>query len=214
MILTLALVSTTTLSICFLKVTYYWNHYLGMVICVAGVVITVITDIKDAEGNISLGNGLGDFFAIIGALSYGTGATVTDYILRNKGNNFSVTAYLGFFGAIFTFILFFCFSEFEVFAKFSSYKDSNSLNVLWYPCSALAGFGLYTMAIIIIKISTATVFHLIILCATIYGLIYDTLIFHRPFVSDVTHLEIPLCFGISRYYCWNALLLLERFKRP
>ena len=81
-----------------------------MVICVAGVVITVITDLTDSTDKRA--NGLGDFFAVISALSYGTGDTIQDYILRKKGNVFSVYAYLGFFGAIYTFVLFFCFSEF------------------------------------------------------------------------------------------------------
>ena len=104
--MSLSIVSTVLLSICFLKVTYFWNHYLGMLLCTAGVVITVITDIRDQSAKNHV---LGDFFAVISALTYGTGATVTDYILRNKGNNFSVTAYIGLFGAMFTSVLFFLF---------------------------------------------------------------------------------------------------------
>ena len=154
-----------------------------MLLCTAGVVITVITDLKDKSGKFSLGDALGDIFAVISALSYGATSVISDYILRNKGNNYSVTAHLGFFGSIYTLILFFCFQEFSVFSNFSSFSDSNSLNVLWYPCSAAAGFLFYTCAIILIKISTATVFHLVVLCATLYGAVFDSLLFHTSFVS-------------------------------
>ena len=189
MISVLSIVSTTLLSIWKLKVTYYWNHYLAMLLCAAGVLITVFTDLKDEQGNFNFGDGWGDLFAVISAFAYGTTATFSDYILRHGGNNFSVTAHLGFFGALYTFILFFCFREFSVFSHFSSYSDANSANFLWYLCCILAGFGFYTCAIILIQLSTATVFHLVILCATLYAMIYDTLVFHKPFVREMNNLR-------------------------
>ena len=150
-----------------------------MLLCTARVLLTVITDLKDKNGNLNLGEGLGDIFAVLSALSYSTSIVISDYILRNKGNNYSVTAHLGFFGALYTFILFFCFQEFSIFSNFSSFSDSNSLNLLWYPCSAASGFFHYTCAIILIKLSAATVFQLVVLCSTLYASIFDTLLFHK-----------------------------------
>ena len=73
-----------------------------MLICAVGVIITVFTDLHDEHGNLTIGNGWGDLYAAISALSYGTTSVVIDYILRNNGNYFSMTAYLGLFGASFT----------------------------------------------------------------------------------------------------------------
>ena len=204
MIFVLSIVSTTAFSICFLKVRYFWNHYLAMLVCAVGVFITVITDLRDSNGNFSFGNGWGDLCAAIAALSYGTTSVVIDYILRNKGNYFSMTAYIGFFGAIYTFLIFFIAQEFFVFGDFSSHSDHSYLSLLFYLVYALAGFGIYTFNILLIQISTATVFHLILLCGTLYGMVYDTLIFDRTFVGEIFHFRTSCTCSASSSSFWGC----------
>ncbi len=108
MLTVLSIVMTTLLSIIWLKIRYFWWHYVAMLICAAGVFLAVYSDFFE-DGHFKFGTFWGDILAIISALCYGVTSVFSDYLLRNGSNNIAVMAHLGLFGGLFSLIAFFAF---------------------------------------------------------------------------------------------------------
>ena len=100
------------LSQCLFKLRYVLNHYVGIVICIAGVITTIWSDLIDERGNFNLGTFWRDLLAIISALSYAVSTILTEFLFREGSSKTAILAYLGFFGFIFSTIAFLSTLEF------------------------------------------------------------------------------------------------------
>ena len=179
LIMVSTLIVTTVLSLWWLRIQYFWNHYVALVLCAFGVFVTVYNDLRDAKGHWSFGNLSGDLLALLGALSYGVTSVISDYLLRHESNNFAITAHLGLFGSIFSLLALLALGELKTLASYSGPPSSVAL----FLCYAVCGFTIYSLAILLIKLSGATVFHLVALFATLFAMLYDTFLFNHNFVS-------------------------------
>ena len=90
MLTVLAVVTTTFLSVVWLKVRYFWFHYVAILICIAGVIVTIYSDFFDSEGNFNFGTFWGDILAIISAFCYGVTSVISDYLVKSGSNNYAI----------------------------------------------------------------------------------------------------------------------------
>ena len=108
LIMVSTLMTAMVLSLCCLRIRYFWNHYLALLVCTLGVFATVYQDLHDEQGRWDFGNGLGDLLALVSSLSQGVTATINDHLLRTGSNNVALLAHIGAFGCAFSFIVFLC----------------------------------------------------------------------------------------------------------
>lgn len=59
----------------------------------------------------------------------------------------------------------------------------------WYAAYAFAGAGIYFFAQLTIYLSSATIFHLIGLTSTLWGMLGDVFVFNNDFVRFVIYLR-------------------------
>ena len=112
MITVLSVVTTTTLSIIWFKMQYFWTHYLAIFLCIGGVFLTLYSDFFSSDG-FNFGSLWGDILAVISALCYGVTSIFSEYLIRNGSNNIAILAHLGFFGVVLGLIASFAFTEFK-----------------------------------------------------------------------------------------------------
>ena len=177
MILFLSVLVTALLSrLCF-RTRYSCLHALALLLCLLGVLLTVSTDLRDTAGHFSLGSLDGDLFAFCSALCYGATSVLSDFQLRRGTNNFALTAFLGLFGLLYTAPLFLLHQEYELLPAVPSHPSS----LLLYLAYALTGAGIYGSAQLLIRLAGATIFRVVGLSATLYAMIFDSLLFGSPF---------------------------------
>ncbi|EPY50067.1 membrane transporter [Schizosaccharomyces cryophilus OY26] len=76
-----ATVAVVILSFFFLKVRYHWSQLLGIVVCIGGLALLVVSDLKNYGSNEKSAKnpGLGDGYMILGATCYGLSNTIEEY---------------------------------------------------------------------------------------------------------------------------------------
>ncbi|KAL3635007.1 hypothetical protein CASFOL_022061 [Castilleja foliolosa] len=83
----------------FLKTKYRFNKLLGVVICIAGLVIVVFSDVHSADRSSGINPIKGDLLVIAGATLYGVTNVSEEYFV-NSADRVELMAFLGVFGAI------------------------------------------------------------------------------------------------------------------
>ncbi|KAL3641652.1 hypothetical protein CASFOL_012467 [Castilleja foliolosa] len=85
----------------FLKTKYSFNKLIGVVICIAGLVIVVFSDVHSADRSSGSNPIKGDLLVIAGATLYGVTNVSEEYFV-NSADMVELMAFLGVFGAIFS----------------------------------------------------------------------------------------------------------------
>ncbi|GFQ06443.1 solute carrier family 35 member f1 [Phtheirospermum japonicum] len=83
----------------FLKTKYRFNKLIGVVICIAGLVIVVFSDVHSADRSSGSNPIKGDLLVIAGATLYGVSNVSEEYFV-NSADRVELMALLGLFGAI------------------------------------------------------------------------------------------------------------------
>ena len=99
----LALPAAMFLSIIFLNRHYIGIHYLGAVVCMAGLVFNMLADYEIelvTVDNKYSNRLLGDLFACIGAILYGTNNVITEALVKGPGGPAEFLGCLGLFGTL------------------------------------------------------------------------------------------------------------------
>ena len=183
MITVLSVITTTIMSIIWFKMRYFWTHYLAILFCIGGVFLTLYSDFFTPDG-FDFGSFWGDILAVISALCYGVTSVISEYLVRSGSNNIAILAHLGFFGFVFALIASFAFTEFRELSHFQEQTDPHYADLWWYAAYAFAGAGIYFFAQLTIYLSSATIFHLIGLTSTLWGMLGDVLVFDKDFVRS------------------------------
>jgi len=160
------------LSYILLKTRYRIVQFVGVAICLIGLILLVVSDSMTGRDYPAQNKLLGDFFCLIGATFYGI-SNVLEEIAVRKQPIWEVIGMLGFFG---TFINAFQLLIFEL----------NELKTLSWSADVVgliltynvAMFILYSLTPILLRKSSAIFFNLSILTSDFYGLVLGILIFH------------------------------------
>ncbi|KAL1544915.1 solute carrier family 35 member F1-like isoform X2 [Salvia divinorum] len=83
----------------FLKTKYRFKKFVGVVICVAGLVVVVFSDVHSADRSSGSNPIKGDLLVIAGATLYGVTNVSEEYFVKSA-DRVELMAFLGFFGAI------------------------------------------------------------------------------------------------------------------
>ena len=98
---------------------YFWTHYLAILLCIAGVFLTLYSDFFTSDG-FDFGSLWGDILAVISALCYGVTSVISEYLVRSGSNNIAVLSHLGFFGFFLALTASFSFTEYKEISRFQN----------------------------------------------------------------------------------------------
>eukprot|EP01135_Chromosphaera_perkinsii_P000825 Nk52_evm113s151 gene=Nk52_evmTU113s151 len=82
------------LSVIFLHIRYLWPHYLGVFLCVCGIISIALNDYFYVDNGEASNMLLGDIFCLAGAVLYGVNNVAQEYLVKK----FDLVEYLGFLG--------------------------------------------------------------------------------------------------------------------
>ncbi|XP_076884893.1 uncharacterized protein LOC143534245 [Bidens hawaiensis] len=156
----------------FLKTSYRFKKIMGVVICVAGIVLVIISDVHASDRSQSGSNPVkGDLLVIAGATLYAV-CNVSEEFFTKMADQVELLAMLGLFGAIFSGIQI---SVFEREELKSIHWSSGA--VLPYAGFAAAMFLFYSGVPVLLKISGSTMLNLSLLTSDMWSVLIRILVY-------------------------------------
>ncbi|KAL7597147.1 hypothetical protein Lser_V15G29403 [Lactuca serriola] len=158
----------------FLKTNYKFKKIAGVVICVAGLVLVIFSDVHAADRSQSGSNPIkGDLLVIAGATLYAV-CNVSEEFFVKTADRVELMAMLGLFGAIFSGIQI---SVLEREELKSIHWSSGA--VLPYAGFAAAMFLFYSGVPILLKISGSTMLNLSLLTSDMWSVLIRIFLYHE-----------------------------------
>ena len=192
--------STMLFSRLILTKVFHSHHYVGVLLCVLGGVMTIYTDSTD-EGSSQTGKSeaFGDMLAVVAALMYGLGDAVAEYTVKNL-DRFEYLGMLGLFGAIITGLTF-PFIELksleDVFTTPTNKPGEVVAMYLWYILSVLL---YYVLEARFLMSSDATMLNLSMQSVNIWAAVFSLMRYHGRGVSSLFWVSLLLVFtGVFVY---------------
>ncbi|KAF5114720.1 hypothetical protein DV454_002771 [Geotrichum candidum] len=164
----LSVVWVVILSFFLLKVRYHWTQLLGIVVCIAGVVLIIVSDLLMGKDYHAADPVKGDLFVILATFCYGSSNTLEEF-LTSKRPYYEVLSSLGFFGTIIIGV------QAAIFER-ASIRDAE-----WSP--AVGGYFtgytlsllvLYLIAPIMFRMSSSAFYNLSLLTSDFWALLIGT----------------------------------------
>ncbi|CAL9095990.1 unnamed protein product [Musa textilis] len=158
----------------FLKTKYGLRKFVGVAICVAGLVMVVFSDVHAKDRAQGGPNPLkGDLFIIAGSTLYAVSNVGEEFIVK-KGDRVELMAMLGIFGAVISAI------QISILER-NELKDLNWTAgvVLPFLGYALAMFLFYSTVPIILKICGATLLNLSLLTSDMWAVLIRIFAYHQ-----------------------------------
>ncbi|XP_076915747.1 uncharacterized protein LOC143575201 [Bidens hawaiensis] len=156
----------------FLKTSYRFKKIMGVVICVAGIVLVIFSDVHASDHSQSGSNPVkGDLLVIAGATLYAV-CNVSEEFFTKTADQVELLAMLGLFGAIFSGIQI---SVFEREELKSIHWSSGA--VLQYAGFAAAMFLFYSGVPVLLKISGSTMLNLSLLTSDMWSVLIRILVY-------------------------------------
>jgi len=159
------------LSFFFLKVRYHWTQCLGIIVCIAGMVLVVISDLLTDKNYSAVNMVKGDLFVILGATCYGISNTLEEYFV-SKRPIYEVLGQMGLWGM--------CINGVQA----AIFERQSILEAHWGPTMAgwfvgytLALLFLYLTAPILFRMSSAAFYNLSLLTSDFLGLLIGIKVF-------------------------------------
>ncbi|EYU32758.1 hypothetical protein ABFS82_14G043100 [Erythranthe guttata] len=157
----------------FLKTKYRWKKLLGVVICVAGLVTVVFSDVHSADRSSGTNPLKGDLLIIAGATLYGVSNVSEEFFVKNA-DRVELMAFLGLFGAIVSVI------------QISILERNELKNIHWSAGAAFPFFGFslamflfYSGVPVLLKISGATMLNLSLLTSDMWAVLIRIFAYHE-----------------------------------
>ncbi|VVT49394.1 uncharacterized protein SAPINGB_P002249 [Magnusiomyces paraingens] len=167
----LAIVFVVILSFLFLKVRYHWAQCLGIIVCIGGSVVVVVSDLLTDKNWAPSDPLKGDLFVVLSAFCYGL-SNVLEEFLVSKAPVYEVVGQLGFFG---TFI---------IGVQCAIFERGSMRNANWQPKIGgyLTGYTLsmlilYCTAPILFRMSSSAFYNLSLLTSDFWSLIIGIRVF-------------------------------------
>ncbi|KAK9370683.1 hypothetical protein V1509DRAFT_616519 [Lipomyces kononenkoae] len=166
-----AIAVVVILSVLFLKVRYRWNQILGIVVCIAGMVLVVIGDLLTDKNYPAVDMVKGDLFVILGATCYGVSNTLEEFFV-SKRPIYEVLGQMGLFGMIINGV------QAAIFERESIQEAQwGSRMAGWFSGYTLAMLVLYCTAPILFRMSSAAFYNLSLLTSDFWGLLIGIKVF-------------------------------------
>ncbi|MBW0475939.1 hypothetical protein O181_015654 [Austropuccinia psidii MF-1] len=176
--------------------SYHWTQYLGVLICIAGLSLLVVSDMITDKNYEAQGKAVGDGLMLVGATFYGLSNALQEYLVR-KRPLYEVVGQLGFWGTIINGI------------QAAALEHSSWSQQAWnlktigllaaYTTSMLL---MYTVVPILFRMASSPFYNLSILTSDFYGLIFGFGLYHYK-VYWLYFLAYPLTLsGLMVYFSW------------
>ncbi|KAJ3681143.1 hypothetical protein LUZ60_015632 [Juncus effusus] len=158
----------------FLKTKYGIRKFIGVAVCVAGLILVVFSDVHASDRRAKGPNPLkGDLLVFAGATLYAVTNVGEEYLVK-KGDRIEVMAMLGVFGAIISAIQISILERGELRSI-----DWNAHAILPFLGFALAMFLFYSTVPTILKISGATMLNLSLLTSDMWAVLIRIFAYHE-----------------------------------
>ncbi|KAG0300858.1 hypothetical protein BGZ97_003062 [Linnemannia gamsii] len=181
------------LSVFVLRMRFLRLHYLGVVICLLGMGFLVWSDMiagKNFPGSDYL---KGDLFCIIGATFYALSNVGQEFLVRQRPI-YEVVGQLGFWGAIVNGI------QLAILERHELETISWTGEVVGYIIGFdIAMFLMYSVAPILLRLSSATFFNLSLLTSDFYGLLFGLFLFQSQINEVYPIAYVLIIIGIIIY---------------
>ncbi|KIM69264.1 hypothetical protein SCLCIDRAFT_19882 [Scleroderma citrinum Foug A] len=176
-------------------VRYHWTQILGVLVCVAGLGLLVVSDVVTNKNGEAHRRGEGDGFMIAAATLYGTANALEEVFVR-KSPIYEVLGQMGMWGMI-----------------VSATQASILEHKLWSEAvwnqktfELLAGYSImvpigYTIQMKFFRLASSPYFNLNLLTSDFYSLLFGLLLFHyRPYWLYFVAFSVVIC-GLIVYFC-------------
>ncbi|KAK7205697.1 hypothetical protein BZA70DRAFT_276827 [Myxozyma melibiosi] len=166
-----AIAVVVILSFIFLKVRYHWSQVLGTAVCIAGMVLVVVSDLLTDKNYSSTDMVKGDLFMLLGATCYGVSNTLEEFLL-SKRPIYEVLSQMGMYGMIINGV------QAAIFER-DSIRDANWSSGMagWFVGYTLCLLFLYLTAPILFRMSSAAFYNLSLLTSDFWGLLIGLKVF-------------------------------------
>ncbi|EPS74186.1 hypothetical protein M569_00565, partial [Genlisea aurea] len=157
----------------FLKTKYRWQKLAGVVICVAGLVLVIFSDVN--SGNRARGSSplKGDFLVIAGATLYGV-SNVSEEFFVKSADRIELMTFLGIFGAVISGC------QIAILERVELRSVHWSAGVAFpFVGFSLAMFLFYTGVPILLKISGSTMLNLSLLTSDMWAVLIRIFAYHQ-----------------------------------
>ncbi|KAK9325237.1 hypothetical protein V1517DRAFT_365488 [Lipomyces orientalis] len=166
-----AIAVVVVLSFLFLKVRYRWNQVVGIVVCIAGMVLVVIGDLLTDKSYAAVDMVKGDLFVLLGATCYGISNTLEEFLV-SKRPIYEVLGQMGLFGMIINGV------QVAIFERESINEAHWGGRIAgWFTGYTLAMLVLYCTAPILFRMSSAAFYNLSLLTSDFWGLLIGIKVF-------------------------------------
>lgn len=166
-----AVVMVCILSFFFLKVRYRWAQLVGIFVCIAGLVLVVVSDVLTDKDYKAKDMVKGDIFVIIGASCYGISNTFEEFLVSERPL-YEVVGQLGFWAMFINGV------QCAIFDR-KDMRDAQWSGEMggWFAGFTLVMFVIYTTAPILFRMSSAAFYNIGILTNNFWGLLIGIKVF-------------------------------------
>lgn len=167
----LTIVFVVILSFLLLRVRYHWAQCVGIIVCIGGSVLVIVSDLLTDKNWAPTHALKGDLFVVLAAFCYGV-SNVLEEFLVSKAPIYEVVGQLGFFGM------------FIIGVQCAIFERDSMRNAQWQPKVGgyLTGYTLsmliiYTTAPILFRMSSSAFYNLSLLTSDFWSLIIGIRVF-------------------------------------
>ncbi|ODV92679.1 hypothetical protein CANCADRAFT_19577, partial [Tortispora caseinolytica NRRL Y-17796] len=166
-----AIVFVVILSFLFLKVRYKWVQIIGIVVCLVGMSLIIVSDSLTDKDYAATDRVKGDFFVIIAASCYGISNVLQEFFVSEKPI-YEVLGQLGFWGIFINGV------QMAIFDRNSLKQATWGGQVAgWFVGYTLCLLFLYIAAPFLLRMSSATFYNMSLLTSDFWGLIVGIRVF-------------------------------------
>lgn len=192
-------VAVVPLSLWLLHAKYNWRHLMSGIVAIGGLVILLLSDLeggKSSEQHSAHMVLLGDIFAILGAILYGSNSALVEAILKGKAPQCEVLGMLGSFGCVYGFSIAFLLGEISVdmFPK--------STVPIYTAASVLSNFGAYSLGMFVLKHAGAAVFEISFLATNLWSIFWKLTVMHS-FHTQLIGFIVSFAMIVSGVTCFT-----------
>ncbi|KAF9688299.1 hypothetical protein SADUNF_Sadunf02G0183100 [Salix dunnii] len=172
-----AIPSVMVLTWFFLSTKYRFKKIAGVVVCVAGLVMVVFSDVHSGDRSGGSNPRKGDALVIAGATLYAISNVSEEFLVKNA-DRVELMSLLGFFGAIISAI------QIDIYRSILERNEVKSIH--WSAGAALPFFGFavamflfYSFVPILLKISGSTMLNLSLLTSDMWAVVIRIFAYHE-----------------------------------
>ncbi|KAN0085676.1 Eukaryotic protein of unknown function (DUF914) domain containing protein [Tylopilus felleus] len=156
----------------FMKTKYHWTQVLGVVICIAGLCLLVVSDLVTGKNGQSNSRWIGDTLILVAATIFGISNATEEFFVR-RSPLYEVVGQLGMWGTLVTGIQAFILER-DLIA--SAPWDSETIGLL-FICT-LSIFVFFSLAPLLFRTASSSYLNMSLLTSDFYGLIFGIFLFH------------------------------------